>query len=124
MYKAKLKFYNDTEKTISVIFNEEQRYKDKWYFEGYDLYRTVTFKDYKNEKKLVKNIADYITKYYKEEQNYYTDECINWIKKRTEEVLLDEINSTSLTIYNNNIFSVGFQYYIANKMERKRNENK
>lgn len=125
MYEAKLKFYADAKKTVAVIFNEEQENREKIYFQGYGRYRTITFAEYKDKKNLINNIIDYIIKYYdKEGQNGYSENCIKWIKYTMKKVMLEEIYSTSLVLYDNELFDIGFRQYIEElRKDNKKNEN-
>ena len=121
MYEAKLRFYTDTKKTISVVFNEKQNIQEKNFFKGCERYKTITFAEYKDKKNLINNIINYIMQYYSKEQNAYSKNCIKWIKYKMKEVILEEINTNSLVIYTNELFDIAFQQYIREltKKEKK-----
>lgn len=122
MFTAKIRTYNNENKTISITFNDKQEDVEKWYFSGYEKTRTIVFEDFKNKKQLANQISEYIHDYYKEQSRIYPKNFIEWTMYSTKKTLIRKMETSILLIYDKNLFDDNFNHYIK-ELKKKENKN-
>lgn len=122
MLTAKIRIYNNENKTISITFNDKQEDVENWYFSGYEKTRTIVFEDFKNKKQLANQISEYIHDYYKEQSRIYPKNFIEWTMYSTKKTLIRKMETSILLIYDKNLFDDNFKHYIK-ELKKKENKN-